>query len=474
MTYACLYLREFPARALLRLRPELRGKPVVVMEGQPPLEQVCSLNAKGRELGIVQGMTPVEVDTFSGVTVLPRSLKEEAATKAVLLECAGAFSPRVEDCCEDSAFLCVVDIAGTERLFGPAEAQAQKLLKRVRALGMTGCIAVSGNFHAAIALARGLSPRTTAQVVRRGEEAAALAPLPVSVLDLTEEQAETFSLWGIRTLGMLAALPEKELVARMGQTGRRLRQLARGECTHLFQPTEPAFILKEQMELDTPVEILDSLLFVINVMLDQLILRATDRVLALASVTVALTLEGDATHTRTVRPALPSNDKQLWIKLLHLDLEAHPPQVAILALTLTAEPGSISKEQLGLFAPQLPAPAHLDITLARIRNIVGDECVGRVVLRDAHGPDAFRMEPFAIPSAQPSNVTPASLRAAVRQLRPPEASFVILQSDRPRDVYLSRAALCSGACIWSVVDGRGVVGCNAVGIRAVGSGGASQ
>ena len=432
MMYACLYLREFPAQALLRLRPELRGKPVVVMEGQPPLEQVCSLNAKGRELGIVHGMTPVEVDTFSGVTVLPRSLKEEAATKAVLLECAGAFSPRVEDCCEDSAFLCVVDIAGTERLFGPAEAQAQKLLKRVRALGMTGCIAVSGNFHAAIALARGLSPRTAAQVVHRGEEATALAPLPVSVLDLTEEQAETFSLWGIRTLGMLAALPEKELVARMGQAGMRLRQLARGECTHLFQPTEPAFTLEEQIELDSPVEILDSLLFVISVMLDQLILRAADRVLALASVTVTLTLEGGATHTRTVRPALPSNDKQLWIKLLHLDLEAHPPQAAILALALTAEPGSISKEQLGLFAPQLPAPAHLDVTLARIRDIVGDECVGRAVLQDSHGPDAFRMEPFVIPSTQPLDFTPASQRAAVRQLRPPEGAFVILQKDLPK------------------------------------------
>ena len=84
------------------------------------------------------------------------------------------------------------------------------------------------------------------------------------------------------------------------------------------------------MELDSPVEILDSLLFVISVMLDQLILRAADRVLAIASVTVTLTLEGGATHMRTVRPALPSNDKQLWIKLLHLDLEAHPPQAAIL------------------------------------------------------------------------------------------------------------------------------------------------
>jgi protein ImuB len=432
MMYACLYLREFPAQALLRLRPELRGKPVVVMEGQPPLQQVCSLNAKARELGIVHGMTPVEVDTFSAVTALPRSLKEETATKAVLLECAGAFSPRVEDCCEETAFLCAIDIAGTERLFGPAEAQAQRLLKRVRALGMTACIAVSGNFHAAIALARGLTPRTAVQVVHSGEEAAALAPLPLSVLDLTEEQAETFTLWGIRTLGMLAALPEKELVARMGQTGRRLRQLARGECPHLFQPSEPAFTLEEQMELDSLVEILDSLLFVIGVKLDQLILRANDRVLALASVTVTLTLEGGTTHSRTVRPALPSNDKQLWIKLLHLDLEAHPPQVAILALTLTAEPGSTSNVQLGLFSPQLPEPARLDVTLARIRAIVGDECVGRAVLRDAHGLDAFRMEPFVIPSTQPSDVVPTSLRAAVRQLRPPEAVFVTLHNARPR------------------------------------------
>jgi hypothetical protein len=35
-----------------------------------------------------------------------------------------------------------------------------------------------------------------------------LASLPLTVLDLTEVRVETFSLWGIRTLGMLAALPE--------------------------------------------------------------------------------------------------------------------------------------------------------------------------------------------------------------------------------------------------------------------------
>jgi protein ImuB len=432
MMYACVYAREFPAQALLRLRPELFSKPVVVMEGEPPLEQVCSLNAKAREWGMVRGMTAVEVETFSGAKVLSRSEKEEAAAKVTLLECAGGFSPRVEDCSDDASFLCVVDIDWTEKLFGPPAELAQNLLKRVKALGVTACVAVSANFHAAIALARGLSSRAAVQMVPAGEEAAALASLAPGVLDLTEEQAETFDLWGIRTLGMLAVLPERELLARMGQSGKHLLQLARGEMPHLFQPVEPVFTLAEQMELDSPVEILDSLMFVISVMLDQLILRAKDRVLAIASVTVTLTLEGRATHVRTVRPALPSNAKQLWIKLLHLDLEAHPPEAAILSLALTAEPGKTSRVQMGLFSPQLPEPARLDVTLARIRAIVGDECVGRAVLRDTHGPDKFGMEPFVIPATQPPNLEPATLYAAVRQLRPAEEVFVTLQSERPK------------------------------------------
>jgi protein ImuB len=31
--YACLFVREFPAQALLRLRPELQGKAVAVLAG---------------------------------------------------------------------------------------------------------------------------------------------------------------------------------------------------------------------------------------------------------------------------------------------------------------------------------------------------------------------------------------------------------------------------------------------------------
>ena len=429
--YACLYAKEFPAQALLRLRPDLHGKPCVVMEGEPPLQQVCSLTSKARILGLAHGMTYVEVDTFSAVSVLPRSPKEEAAAKVILLECAGAFSPRVENQSKDDTFLCVIDIAGTEKLLGQPESLAENLLIRVRSLGITASIAVCRNFHAAVCLAKGLPPQTV-KVIPAGGESTALSPLPLTVLDLTEKQAETFSLWGIRTLGMLANLPEKELIARMGQAGKHLRQLARGEAQHLFQPVEPAFTLEEQMELDSPVELLDSLLFVVGIMLDQLILRAKTRAFALASVSITLNLDGPTTHTRTVRPALPTNDKQFWIKLLHLDLEAHPPQATILALSLAAEPGSASKVQLGLFSPQLPEPARLDVTLARIRAIVGDGNVGRAVLRDSHEPGEFRMEPFTVPSGSPSMIPSKQSRSAMRRLRTAETISVTMQGQRPK------------------------------------------
>jgi protein ImuB len=429
--YACVYAKEFQAQAMLRLRPNLHQMPCVVMDGEPSLQYVCSRNARAHILGIAHGMTPVEIETFPSVTVLQRSCAEEATAKTAILECAGTFSPRIEVRSSEYAFQCVVDIAGTETLFGPPLVLAKSLRERLKMLGITASIAVSSNYHAAVCLARGRSSRTDVAFIPSGMESATLASLPLTVLDLTGGHAETFSLWGIHTLGMLADLPENALIARMGQEGKRLRQIARGEMPHLFLPVEPGIALEERMELDTPVELLDSLLFIVGVMLEQLIVRVTGCILALASVTVTLSLEGGASHTRTVRPALPTNDRQLWIKLIHLDLEAHPPQAAILALTLAAKPGNTSEVQLGLFSPQLPEPARLDVTLARIRAIVGEDAVGRAVLKDTHQPDGFRMEPFTVPSGTGSGTASVLNHAAMRQLRPAETVAVTLCEKRP-------------------------------------------
>jgi protein ImuB len=426
--YACLYAREISAQALLRLRPELRDRPCVVMEGEAPLERVCSLNMKARRLGVQRGMTRVELDMFPSVVALARSLVEEKVVRAVVLECAGTFSPRVEDQSEGSTLLYVLDIAGTERLLGSPEQLAQAMLRRLRELGLMASVTVCGNLRAGVCLARG---RGNTRVVGRGEIATELAALPLSVLDLSEQQAETFELWGIRSLGALARLPEEELIARMGQVGKQLRRLARGEMEHLFVPMEAEFHLEEKMELDSPVEVLDSLLFVLGVMLGQLIVRATMRVLALASVSISLLLEGGGVHRRTVKTALPTNERQIWLKLLHLDLEGHPPLKAIVGAEMSAEPGCVSTVQMGLFTPLLPEATRLDVTLARIQAIVGEGCVGQAVLRDSHRPDAFHMEPFTVIAAPNEREEPMERSVAVmRQLRPPERLVVTSAESR--------------------------------------------
>jgi protein ImuB len=148
-------------------------------------------------------MTKVEIETFQSVVTLPRSLAEEGATKAALLEGAGTFSPRIEDRSDGNAFLCVIDIAGTEKLFGQPQTLTKNLLRHVRSLGISATATVSNNFHAAICLARGTS-RSDVTVISLGQESATLASLPLAVLNLTEDQGETFALWGIHTLGMLA------------------------------------------------------------------------------------------------------------------------------------------------------------------------------------------------------------------------------------------------------------------------------
>lgn len=428
--YACLYISDFPSQTFLRLNPELENQPCVVLDGEPPFQQVCALNNNARHCGLELGMACVEIDAFSSINIFTRDLQMEAVARRLLMECAGAFSPRIEDLSRDNSFLCCLDIAGTNNLVGAPESLAQALLARVNTLSFKATITVSHNFHAAVCLAKGLSSQNKYQVIAAGHESSALEHLQLSVLGLTEQQLETFTLWGIHTLGMLAALPEKELIARI-EDGQRLRQMARGELPHLMQPKANPFRLEDCIDLDTPVETLDSLLFVISTMLDRLLFSAHAHLVALAAVSITLSLRSRVMHTRTVRPAIPTNDKQVWVKLLHLDLEAHPPQDAIVAVVLQAEPGTTSDIQLGIFSPQMPDPASLDVTLARIRALVSDTNVGRAVLKDTYAPDAFRLEPFTISCSKPETFTSPQKRTAMRRVRPTEAISVTLHNASP-------------------------------------------
>ena len=80
---------------------------------------------------------------------------------------------------------------------------------------------------------------------------------------------------------------------------------------------------------------------------------------------------------------------------------------------------------------------RLDVTLARISSIVGEGCVGQAVLKDTYRPDAFRVEPFVVPTSSALESKPQSKRLALRELRPPELVTVTVH-DRQPDSFIFR------------------------------------
>lgn len=413
--YVCVHVPSFKAQARLRLRPEQARTPVVILAGEPPLQTVCSLNAAAQRAGIAADMTRAELDAFPNVTALPRSTAEENATKAAVVQMAAAFTPRMEIVPAEDSLVCVLDMAGSELIFGDVRAVLSSVGKAVRKLGIVARMAASANFHAAVCAAP--FARKASALLPRGCEGEWLGRLPVSALPLDADQAARLELWGIRTLAELGRLEEVQLVARLGQAGKRLRELALGVHPHLMLPEETAFRLEDAIEFDAPEDRLEALLFVAGPMLDQMIACAQARALALAAITFALSLDGGGEHVRTLKPALPLDDRAVLLRLLNLDIQAHPPPAAVTALRVTAEPGKRGKVQTGLFSPQLPEATRLDVTLAQIEAMVGDGRVGSPRLLDTHRPDGFVMDRFAVTEAAVATATPES-SIMLRRVRP--------------------------------------------------------
>ncbi|MGB8260157.1 MAG: DNA polymerase Y family protein, partial [Terracidiphilus sp.] len=147
--YAAVHAAEFPAQALLRMRTDIAAEPAAVLDGTPPLETVCSLNRAARLAGVELGMTRLEAEAVPGLRLLVRCLESERGARSILLEAAAHFSPRIEEASHGSACICLLDIAGTERLFGPPQTLAEHLRGALAAAGFRASIAVSASFHTA-------------------------------------------------------------------------------------------------------------------------------------------------------------------------------------------------------------------------------------------------------------------------------------------------------------------------------------
>jgi protein ImuB len=145
-------------------------------------------------------------------------------------------------------------------------------------------------------------------------------------------------------------------------------------------------------------------------------------------------------HIRTLRLPVPAKESKFLLKLLQLDLQAHPPTSEVIAVHVLAVPASARSRQLGLFLPLSPEPERLEVTLARIQKTVGEGRVGAPVLLDTHRPNAFEQNRFMVKdaAAQAEHLAPARpATAALRIYRPPLPAAVQLHDGKPAQLDCS-------------------------------------
>jgi protein ImuB len=484
--YACIFVPDFPVEARLRVEPDLRLQAVAVLEGTVPLQKVFAVNEKARHAGIEPGMSKVQVEACSGLALRARSLLQETAAHAALLDCAQSFSPKVEDAASDTLLL---DLNGLETLFGPPAKIAREIAQRASDLGLEVNVAVASNPDTALLAARGFSGVT---VIPEGREAERLGNLSIEVLlglpdfskqETIEQFLETFHRWGVRNLRALAALPEVPVSERLGQMGIRLQKLARGATARTLVPVEPSWFFEEVMELDYPVVLLEPLAFLLSHMLEQLCHRLGAHALSTQELRLELELnptayqeqlfESDVSvgrgsvgtgdlacsnreqtsfpFQRTLRLPVPLLDARVFLKLLQLDLNAHPPGAPIVKIRLAAEPVRPRTAQGGLFLPPTPDPEKLELTLARIAGIVGEDKVGSLMVLDTHRPEGFRMQHFAprLPEENHKTVENKNAVTALRIFRPPISATVTLRDGKPVHVVCPKRKEIGGEILWT-------------------------
>ncbi|HEV2400060.1 MAG TPA: DNA polymerase Y family protein [Candidatus Sulfotelmatobacter sp.] len=518
MPFACIYVPNFPVAAALRAEPELGTCAIAIFEGKPPLEKIIAVNEKASQLGIAPGMSEAQGELCSELVLRAGSALHESSAHAALLDCAQSFSPCVEDSANDTVLLdlmgmesllgplpkiarAIFERAAALGLTANVAIASNPDAAQLAARGFAGITVIPADKEA-----EQLGPLP-------------VAVLFADRLDATEQEdanrlLETLERWGIRNLRALAALPDVALSERLGQKGLHLQQLARGAAMRTLVPIEAPSVFEEAVELDHPIVLLEPLAFLLNRLLEQICARLGSRALATQELRLALELSnltgvdddyenlgipsesddprekpegapslscfvrqgGDfeflspankvggaleksshrQTHfVRKLSLPIPMLDPKVFLKLLQLDLNAHPPGAPIVKIHLSAEPARPRSAQGGLFLPPAPEPEKLELTLARIAGIVGVHKVGAIELLDTHHPEGFRMRRFVAEVARktPQKTTHDSNKAqaaitALRRFRPALRANVTLESGQPVRLYCPKKKDVQGEVLW--------------------------
>jgi protein ImuB len=442
--FAAIYVPDFALQCVLRREPELRDRPLAIVDGNLPA-RVRQMTTVARDRGVTPGMTTTQA-LGRCPALLFRTPGELDAESACLLQCAEAFSPWLESTGEG-----VVTIewrGGTESGNG-AVPVAKSIVEQIGRLGLVARVGIAAAPDLALLAAHCASP------VRIVECAADfLAPHPQETLsadaamcseDEQVTRADAFRLlrrWGIHTLGEFARLPREQVVARLGGAAARLWDRAAGRAERPLRLVRAPEVFAEAMELEHEVETLEPLLFILRRFLEQLSMRLEAAYRVAAILELRLTFREGAPHRHEFRIPAPTCDVEVLFRVLSTHLESVSAAAPIVGVSLSALPSRPERKQFSLFESGLRDPNKFFETLARLQALLGADRAGTPVAEDTYRPDAFHLETPSFDETSPapsSSARDSNLGPPLQRYRPPFPANVQEQDGCPIRVFSEKA-----------------------------------
>ena len=365
---------------------------------------------------------------------LPRT-ENEIVRLPGLLALARDFSPEVEQTAADTV---AFSIAPLRVILGSLGQIVSEICRQGNERKLRAHLAVAANLDTAILLARCFSGVTLAGP---GEERLRLAAVPLEYLFVHDLPVDGSLLgvlhqWGLSTCEDLAALPESGVKERLGVAGIYLRDLALGRHRRPLRVAAEESCYEERMDLDYPLEQLEPLLFLFGRALSDLCGRLRSQSSAARRLLAQLVLDNKPDYQCSLEFPVPLDDSRALLKLLQLHLERHAPGAAVMGFRLRIEAVAPRRLQGGLFLPPMPQADKLQVTMARLAGLVGEDKVGTPQLLDSFRPDGFSLtavdgalrQPEAEDSALPV------LRLSMRIYRPALPARVQVVDAMPQQV----------------------------------------
>ncbi|WP_372426387.1 Y-family DNA polymerase [Salinarimonas chemoclinalis] len=172
--------------------------------------RLAACDPRAAALGLRPGMSLADARALHpALAVVDADPEGDAAALARLADWGRRFTPLVAPMPPDGF---VLDVTGSAHLFGGEAAMRADAVARLAALGFRARAAIAGTPEAAAALARAAD----GAIVPSGEEARALAPLPVRALGVADEVVEGLARLGLSRIEDVALRPRAPFAARFG------------------------------------------------------------------------------------------------------------------------------------------------------------------------------------------------------------------------------------------------------------------